>query len=77
MKMKNSVTRSDLLRAVLIIKQWYDMPEQNPDPMVFKAYYDRSFDMKEIREVLGAYDEIKDEVIECNSIAVKGENKTN
>ena len=38
--------------------------------MMFKIYYNNSPEMKEIREVLGTYDEIKDEVIECNSISV-------
>tara|TARA_R110002020_G_scaffold151638_1_gene328726 strand:- start:523 stop:738 length:216 start_codon:yes stop_codon:yes gene_type:complete len=68
--MSNQVSRSLLLRSVLIIKQWHDIPEQNPDTMMFKIYYNNSPEMKEIREVLGTYDEIKDEVIECNSISV-------
>jgi hypothetical protein len=63
-------TRSDLLKAVKIIKQWHDMPEKNPDPMMFKIYYNQSPEMKPIREVLGTYDEMKDEVIEATSISI-------
>ncbi len=66
----DQVSRSLLLRAVKLIKQWHDMPEQNPNPMVFKIYYEKSPEMKEIRESLGAYDQMKDEIIESNSISV-------
>jgi len=64
------VSRTLLLRAVQIIKQWHDMPDPNPDPMMFKIYYDKSPEMKYIREALGKYDQIKDEVIESNSISI-------
>ena len=70
MKETNQISRSILLRAVKLIKQWHDMPEQNPDPMIFKIYYDKAPEMKIIRDTLGTYDEIKDEVIESTSISV-------
>jgi len=68
--MENQVSRSVLLRAVKIIKQWNDMGEKHPDESMFQIYYDHSPEMKEIRNVLGWYDEIKDEVIEAKSISV-------
>ena len=49
------------------------MPEQNPDESVFRTYYDHSPEMKEIREVLGQYDSIKDEVISATSISVSND----
>ncbi len=61
------VPRSVLLRAVKTIKDWHDINEPNPNPIVFKLYYENSPEMKEIRKVLGEYDEMKDEVIEATS----------
>lgn len=69
--MDNTIPRNVLLKAVKIIKQWHDMPATNPDPMMFKIYYTNAPEMKSIREALGPYDQIKDEVIECTSISVK------
>lgn len=73
--MKPQPTRGDLIKAVQIIKQWHDMDASNygkrsADPLMFKIYYDKSPEMKFIRDVLGSYDEMKDEVIEANSIIV-------
>jgi hypothetical protein len=65
--MRNHVSRSLLLRSVKLIKQWHDMHDPNPDPMVFRTYYEHAPEMKEIREALGPYDEMKDEVIEATS----------
>lgn len=69
--MQNQVSRSVLLRAVKIIKQWHDMPDEISDDSVFKFYYEHEPEMKEIREILGDYDDMKDEVIEATLIPVK------
>ncbi len=68
--MENKVSRSVLLRAVKIIKQWHDMYEQDPDEMMFRIYYEKAPEMKMIRDTLGSYDDMKDEVIEVKSIPV-------
>jgi len=73
--MKNQPSRSDLLRAVKIINQWHDITDPDPDPEIFKIYYEKSPEMKTIRAVLGPYDEMKDEVIEATSISVSNKNK--
>ena len=65
--MNNTIQRNVLLQAVKVIKQWHDMPAKNPDPMMFRIYYNNAPEMKTIREVLGNYDEIKDEVISATS----------
>lgn len=69
--MAQEISRHVLLKAVKIIKQWHDMPGRNADPKMFKIYYELSPEMKMIRESLGAYDDIKDEVIEATSVTVK------
>lgn len=66
----NEVPRTVLLRAVKIIKQWHDMDNYNPDDNVFQIYYEHSPEMKMIRNTLGSYDEMKDEIIESISISV-------
>lgn len=43
------------------------MPRRNADPLMFKIYYEMAPEMKMIRDTLGSYDEIKDEVIEATS----------
>ena len=68
--MENQVSRSTLLRAVKIIKQWHDMPELEPDENMFRIYYENAPEMKEIRDTLGEYEDMKDEVIETTSISV-------
>lgn len=70
--MTDTIQRNVLLKAVKIIKQWHDMPAKNPDPMMFKIYYNQAPEMKLIREALGPYDEIKDEVIEATSNPIDG-----
>lgn len=72
-QMNNQVSRQVLLKAVLLIKQWHDMPEENPDPLMFKIYYEKAPEMKMIRDTLGSYDEVKDEVIEATSMPVEVE----
>lgn len=54
----------------LPISHWYCMPVHKPDPMMFKIYYEQAPEMKIIREALGTYDEIKDEVINATSESV-------
>lgn len=66
--MKNQVSRSTLLRAVKLIKQWHDFPFIKPDENTFRIYYEKAPEMKEIRDVLGAYDQMKDDIIEVKSI---------
>ena len=71
--MTKPIPREVLLKAVKIIKQWHDwycMPVHKPDPMMFKIYYEQAPEMKIIREALGTYDEIKDEVINATSESV-------
>lgn len=63
-------SRSDLIRAVQLIKSWRDRSEESKS-ISFKEYYDQDPEMKYIRSVLGSYDEMKDEVIEAISIPVK------
>jgi hypothetical protein len=64
-------TRADLIRAMMLIKQWHDMAAKNPDPLMFKIYYDHSPEMKFARDVLGPFDEMSTEVIEATSISVQ------
>lgn len=66
-----TVPRNVLLKAVKLIKQWHDMPAKNPDPMMFKIYYEKAPEMGMIRDTLGSYDSIKNEVISATSEAVK------
>lgn len=68
--MSNQVPRNVLLKAVKLIKQWHDMPEQNPDPAIFRIYYENAPEMKMIRNALGSYDQMKDEVIEATSTSI-------
>lgn len=70
--MENKVSRNVLLMAVKLIKQWHDMPDEKPDDNMFRIYYENAPEMKEIRNVLGEYEEMKDEVIETTSISVNG-----
>jgi hypothetical protein len=69
-QMSTQISRGVLLGAVKIIKQWHDMPETDPEEMNFKIYYDHSPEMKDIRNALGTYEEIRDEAISANSISV-------
>ena len=70
--MKDQVPRNVLLMAVKVIKQWHDFTDENPpDHTLFQIYYDNSPEMKMIRDVLGLYAKIKDEVISAKSIPVK------
>lgn len=74
------IHRYTLIKAAKIIKQWHDFSfrEQmgdDPDPLAFRIYYEHSPEMKSIREALGPYDEIKDEVISATSISRKNETK--
>lgn len=69
--MENQVSRSTLLRAVKLIKQWHDMLDKSPDDSVFNIYYEHSPEMKEIRDTLGDYDLMRDEVIEATAIPVQ------
>lgn len=66
--MSEKIGRNVLLQAVKVIHQWHDMGLENS---VFPIYYNNAPEMKMIRDVLGSYDEIKNEVIECNSISVE------
>gem|GEM_PF-5809704 len=47
------------------------MAAKNPDPLMFKIYYDHSPEMKFARDVLGPFDEMSTEVIEATSISVQ------
>lgn len=64
--MENEVPRSVLLKAVKIIRQWHDMGMK--DDSAFKIYYEMAPEMKSIRETLGPYDKMKNEVISATSI---------
>ncbi len=68
--MKKQASRGDLITAVKIIKQWHDAAHPTYDSGRFRIYYEKSPEMKTIREVLGAYDEMADEVISATSISV-------
>lgn len=73
MKATNNIPREVLLRAVKLIKQWHDfpLPAETAPERVFKIYYEHAPEMKSIREVLGSYDEIKDEVISATSETIE------
>ena len=55
--------RQALLQAVKVIKQWHGED-------VFEIYYNNAPEMEMIRNILGPYDEVKDEPIEVKSISV-------
>ncbi|HNP94244.1 MAG TPA: hypothetical protein PKJ63_01400 [Cyclobacteriaceae bacterium] len=63
-------SRGDLLRAVKLIKSWRDRTEESRSAS-FQEYYDNAPEMESIRNILGSYDEMKDEVFEARSIPVK------
>lgn len=67
----NQPTRSDLLKAVILIRKWHDGDIKKLNGSEFRSYYNQSTDMKFIRDVLGEFDEMKDEVIEATSVTVK------
>lgn len=67
--MKDQVSRKLLLRALKIIDKYRGYSPKRS----FSVYYETDPEMKEIREALGSYADIKDEVIDCNSISI---NKT-
>lgn len=71
--MSNQVSRSALLKAVKIIRTWHDMNDPNPDPEIFKIYYERSPEMEMIRNELGSYDKMKHEVITATSKSIKNQ----
>ena len=71
--MTNQVPREVLLKVVKLIKQWHDMDDTNQK--TFKIYYDNAPEMKIIRNTLGAYDDMKNEVISATSETVSGGKK--
>lgn len=61
-----------MLRAVKLIRSWHDFNENLAgEPSVFHLYYTAAPEMKEIREALGPWDRIKDEVISATSESVE------
>ena len=63
-------SRGDLMWALKLIKSLLYLTEESRSAS-FKEYYDNAPEMESIRNILGSYDEMKDEVIEARSIPVK------
>lgn len=69
--MKEHIHRSLLLSAVKLIWFWHDFNENLAGvPSVFHLYYQMAPEMQAIREALGPWDSIKDEVISATSESV-------